>query len=133
MKKIFTLMMAVGSITFVSAQSGFKNDNRSYNDKKTITKIPSKNNSGFNDRNKKDYEAYSFSSRDRDAAIQLIEREYAYKIGAVNRDRYLKAGNKSKQIRLLEKQKAIEIKEVRLKFEQINSRNSAYNSGKKRY
>lgn len=133
MKKIFTLIMVIGSITFLSAQAGFKNYNRSYNENKAITKMPSKNNPGFNDRNTKDYKAYSFSSRDRDAAIEMIEREYAYKIGSVKRDRYMKPGNKTKQIRLLEKQKALAIKEVRLKFEQNNSRSSAYHNSKKRY
>jgi Skp family chaperone for outer membrane proteins len=132
MKKIFTLFVAVGSITLASAQGISKQNNRTYNGKVINTNVHVNN--GFKNSERSVYDQpYTFSSRDRDAAIDKIQREYAYKVTALKRDRYLKPNNKNKQLQLLARQRDLEIKAVQDRFYENNSRNSAYNNSKRRY
>ena len=139
MKKIFTLLLAAGSISFASAQYTAKND-RNFKDANKSYPV----NNGSYDRDKKgfnnpsdnhgnaDYNFYVFSLKERDAEIERINRAYDFKILAVKRDRFLKSNKKEKQINLIEKQRNLEIKNVYARFSSKNNRgNSVYNSHKR--
>ena len=116
MKKIFTLVFAVGSITFASAQSKNGSFNNPKQDVKTINAQQSHGNDF--DKNKNfGYDAYSFSARDRDAAIRKINREYDQKIADVRMNRRIRQPEKTRQIRMLENQRKQEIKQVELRYQ----------------
>ena len=93
MKKIFTLLFAVGIVSIASAQS------RGY------------------DHGKPDI---GYSVNGKQAAIKQINREYDYKIAAVNMSRRLNRWEKSKQISQLERQRDAEIAQVQFRFEKDN-------------
>jgi hypothetical protein len=93
MKKIFTLLFAVGTISIASAQSrGFDH---------------AKQNAGY-------------SVNEKQSTMQQINREYDYKIAAVRMNRHLNGWEKSKQIRKLENQRDAEISRIRFRFEKDN-------------
>ena len=93
MKKIFTLLFAVGTISIASAQSkGFDH---------------AKQNPGY-------------SVNGKQSTVQQINREYDYKISAVKMNRHMNAWEKSKQIRKLENQRDAEISRARFRFEKDN-------------
>ncbi|MEO5593527.1 MAG: hypothetical protein ABIR15_17155 [Chitinophagaceae bacterium] len=101
MKKIFTLLFAVGTISIASAQSR-----------------------GFD--HSKEVSGYAVSGKQ--SALQQINREYDYKIAAVKMNRRMNGWEKSKQIRKLENQRDAEITRARFRFEKDNhsSRNSKF-------
>jgi len=90
MKKIFTLLFAVGTISIASAQS-----------------------KGF-DHSKK---IAGYSVNGKQAELQKINRAYDFKIAVVKMNRHLNAWEKSKQIRLLENKRGQEISQVQFRFE----------------
>ena len=110
MKRILTLLFAVGAFTVINAQGS-----RSYPDDRYGRDVilGDRNNS---DRNDRTYEnsryTYSFSARERDKQIDRIERNYEKRIRQVERDRYLRSYEKSAQVRRLEEQKRQEIVQV---------------------
>lgn len=103
MKKIFTILLAMGGITSAFAQSGHS---------KTV--ITQTRTVSFNDHHD------AMSARERDAQIAQINREYDNKVMAVKRDRFMKSNQKNRQVRLLEKQRQLEIKAVNDKFASQN-------------
>jgi hypothetical protein len=126
MKKIYTLMVAIGLVGLASAQQGNQKSisfNQEKDDLKKTVNSPSKQ-SSFDKGKTSAYETYSFSAREKDAQIQRINREYDQKISAVKRNWRLKTQEKSKQIRMLENQRSQEIKEVQLRWEKSNHRNN---------
>lgn len=121
MKKIFTILLAAGSVTFASAQSVSHNGSRDRDDKgNSRDVILGQSNSSVYKTNTVAYG--SFNTRDRDEQIQKINREFAWKIAEVKKDRHLKFYQKSRQIKMLEKQRDQQIRQVQMHFE--NSRNS---------
>ncbi len=90
MKKIFTLLFAVGIVGIASAQS-----NRFDHNKQEV--------------------AYSFNGQR--SAIQQINREYDYKIAAVKMNRRMNPWEKSKQIRRLENMRDAEIASLKFRFD----------------
>ena len=110
MKRILTLLFAVGAFTVINAQGS-----RSYPDDRYGRDVilGDRNNS---DRNDRIYEnsryTYSFSARERDKQIDRIERNYEKRMRQVERDRYLRSYEKSAQVRRLEEQKRQEIVQV---------------------
>ena len=110
MKKIITLLLAAGSFTFASAQTmpgrkatkdmfpGRSDHSNDYY-KKTAN-----NNSNF------------LLIKERDQQIQKVNHEFDMKIAFVKRDRWMKSKEKSKQIKLLEKQRNLEIKQVQVRY-----------------
>ena len=122
MKKIFTLMLAVGTVAIASAQQGKQKDNPFKNDKKEI-KQPVQQPS-YDKGKTTGYDQYGFSSREKDAQIQKINREYDQKIAAVKMNRRLRQQEKTKQIKMLENQRNQEIREVQLRFEKSKKGNS---------
>jgi hypothetical protein len=95
MKKIFTLLFAVGAISIASAQS-----------------------KGFD--HGKPGAVYSFNGKQ--SALQQIDREYDYKIAVIKMNRRMNPWEKSKQIRSLENQRDREISQVQYRFEDSHGR-----------
>jgi hypothetical protein len=95
MKKIFTLLFAVGIVGIASAQS-----------------------SRF-DNHRPDY-GYTMSKGRFDT--QKINREYDFKIAAVKMDRYMSRREKASQIRFLENQRNAEIARAQYGFNQHDNR-----------
>lgn len=121
MKKIFTLLLAAGSITFVSAQSNNQR-NGSFNDK-DVKQIQPPRQSDFEKNQPASFQTYSFSMKDKDAQIKRINREFDQKIWAVKMNRRLRNQEKFRQIRMLENQRNQEIREVQLRWERSNRGN----------
>ncbi len=121
MKKIFTLLFAVGMFAVAQAQYGNR-DNRQtdqrnnqqtdqwknqQNDQKGFDKSYGNSNSYGNDGR---YDSKSFSSgRDRDMQIARINQEYDFKIQKVMHSFFMGWYEKQRQIRFLQEQRQREI------------------------
>ena len=119
MKKIFTLLLAVGSISIASAQ-GFGQKDKSFKD----GKYESKDNHGgdFGKGKSNDFNDYSFSLKEKERQIEKINQEFDLKILMVKRSRHLRAKEKSRQIRMLESERYDQIKDVQIRFEKNKGR-----------
>ena len=93
MKKIFTLLFAVGMVTFASAQS------RDFGHGKPDL-------------------AYSYNGKQQ--AMQDINRSYDFKIAAIRQNRWMNRWEKQKQINQLQRQCDNEIARVQFRFEKDN-------------
>lgn len=131
MKKILTLLIAVGAITVAQAQTS-----RSYpNDRAASRDVILGDRNDRNDRNDRydgRYEnnsryAYSFSARERDKQIDRINRDYDKRIRQLERDRRMRSSEKSYQVRQLEAQRRNEIRQV---WERFQSRNNAHSDSR---
>jgi hypothetical protein len=125
MKKILTLLIALGAIVGAQAQSSrsYPNDDRYGRDVILGDR---------NDRNDRTYEnnsrySYSMSVDERDRQIDRIAREYDRRIRKVERDRWIRSSEKSYQIRQMENQKR---EEIRLVWERFRSSNNLYNDNR---
>lgn len=121
MKKIFTLLFAIGTITFASAQSTAQ-QSRHFEDNKIESKSARAGSSHDydNDRNKES--GYGFSVREKEVQMRKINREFDQKIVSVKMNRRLKGQEKSRIIRMLERQRIEEIRQVQSRFEKSNRR-----------
>jgi hypothetical protein len=119
MKKIFTLVFALGAATAIFAQGGHgRNESRDVilgQQNRTVYNNPRSNN---------DY----YSIQDRDAQIQRINREYDWRIQSIERDRYLRKAEKKRQIRALQNERDARIIEIRRSYD-----NRAYRNNNRRY
>ncbi len=117
MKKIFTLLFVAGSISFASAQNNGKI--KQSNDFKKETKDIGFNQSrpGTVDNGKFSVNSSVANRKEKERQIQQINREFDKKISAVKMNRWMKAYEKNKQIRLLEKQRNDQIKQVEYRFD----------------
>ena len=123
MKKIFTLLLAVGTITFVSAQSTAQQSRHSEDNKfENKTVHASSSHDYDHDRNGEPGYGSSFSLREKEAQMRKINREFDNKIVSVKMNRRLRNQEKSRIIRMLETQRRDEIREVQLRFERSNRR-----------
>ena len=122
MKKILTLLFAVGAFTVAQAQGS-----RSYPDDRYGRDVILGDQNSRNDRDDRDYRtnrtyennsrySYSFSVRERDKQIDRINRDYEKRIRQVERDRYLRSYEKSAQLRRLEEQRRREVSQVWERF-----------------
>lgn len=114
MKKIFTILLAAGTVTFASAQSkeSWGHDQRG----NSRDVVYGQSNSNVYRNNTNDYNSYSFDLRNRDEQIQKINWEFDQKIKSVKRDRHLRFYEKSGQIQMLERQREEQIREVQMHF-----------------
>jgi hypothetical protein len=120
MKKIFTLLFAVGSITLVSAQStGHRN---SSNNAPEARVYHASQQSAIEKNNSYGYEDAAFSFREKEAQIRNINRAFDRRIAEVRRSRFLRNQEKAKQVRMLETQRSIEIRQVQVRYEKSNGR-----------
>ena len=124
MKRILTLLFAIGAITVAQAQNS-----RSYPDDRSGRDVILGDRNDRNDRYDGRYEnnsryTYSFSAKERDRQIDRIDREYDKRIRQVERDRYIRSYEKSSQIRRLEEQKRQEIAQVWQRFRSSNNQHA---------
>jgi hypothetical protein len=130
MKKIFTFLLAMGSLTAVFAQSGrdYKDDH-SYQDKREFDKSGNyssrdydRNGYAYNDRRDNNY-SYN---RERIFQLEKINREYANKIDWVMRSPRMRASEKNRLLNNIEIERAARIREVNSRYDQHRYEDSHY-------
>jgi hypothetical protein len=122
MKKLFALVIALGAMTSIFAQRGY--DRRE--DSRDVI-LGQQNRPVYN--NNRSNDGY-YNSRERDELIERINRNYHWKIQSVRNDRYLRNGEKKREIRLLENERDAKIREV---VERYNYYNNNKNNRRGRY
>ena len=115
MKKIFTLLVAVGFITAINAQTGSRSrDNRDTRDQQTDQRGNNKNNDVFvNDGRYDNDDRYNNTgSYNGNIKMQIaqVNRKYDFKIQQVKNDRFIRRNEKMRVIRSLEAQRQQEIR-----------------------
>ena len=116
MKKIFTLLVAVGFITAINAQTGSRDrDTRDTRDQQTDQRGNNKNNDvvvndgryGNDDRYSNNAGSYNGNIR---MQIAQVNRKYDFKIQKVKNDHFMRRNEKMRVIRSLEAQRQQEIR-----------------------
>ncbi len=110
MKKIFTLLVAVGFITAINAQTGSRG--RDTRDQQTDQRGNNKNhdvvvNDGNDDRYSNNAASYNGNIR---MQIAQVNRKYDFKIQKVKNDYFMRRNEKMRVIRSLEAQRQQEIR-----------------------
>lgn len=126
MKRILALFLFVGAVTAASAQSS-RNQSRDIvlgRPNSPVYDNNSNRNNGYESRNS------NYSTRERDAQIERIKREYDWKIRNVYNDRFLRNSAKKRKVRMLEDERNDRIREV---IRQYNDRNNRYDYRTDRY
>ena len=103
MKRIFTLLLAMSAMTVAMAQRGQDRD-------RSRDVILGQGNRNVYDNNHRNDSR--FTAREREEQIARIRREYNWKIESVKRERYMRNGEKRRQIRLLENERDVRIRKV---------------------
>ena len=116
MKKIFTLLFAVGIVSIATAQPG--RDNRNGRQPDVVKVIVADNDRHDNDRYDRDgYDNNNFGNERRmKMKIAEINREYDYKIQKVRNNFFHNRWEKQRMISQLENQRQREIRMVYAKF-----------------
>lgn len=111
MKKILAVVFSLGLLSTAFAQGGYQKDRDMAYGKPTnpVNNDKYGRNDGY------------FSAREKDAQIARINREFDYKIMAIKRNRYMRNGEKNRQIRQLERERTQEIRELNQRFSRQNS------------
>lgn len=104
MKKIFTLLFAVGTVCIASAQSATRHDNK-FDSKPGVVSSVHNNEPSYS------------SAREKDEMIRKINFEFDHKIKDVMSNRWMRGREKSRQIQLLNQQRAEQIRLVQLRFD----------------
>src|ERR1044071_123728 len=131
MKKIFTLLFSIGSLTSVLAQQG-QRDPHNQSGKYEQPAYPSHDNKpvvsdktkDYNDYDNRSENSYSFTGRERDFQIQKINREFDSRINAERNKRYLRPQEKRRQVEMLERERYQEIRNINDRFS--NRKNGRY-------
>ena len=120
MKKIFTLLVAVGFITAINAQTGSRDrDNRDTRDQQTDQRGNSRDvivNDGRYDNDDRYNNTGSYNGNIR-MQIAQVNRKYDFKIQKVKNDYFIRRNEKMRMIRSLEAQRQQEIR-------MLNARNN---------
>jgi hypothetical protein len=143
MKKIFTLLFAVGLFTLAQAQPGAR-DNRQTDrrDNQPINQRDDNrydNDKGFVDinisfdRDDRFGNSRFSSERKRDMQIARINREYDYRIQRVRNSFFMSRWEKQREIRFLQDQRQQEIRMVYAKFSKRNHRGDRDDRSNRRY
>ena len=114
MKKIFTLLVAVGFITAINAQTGSRDrDNRDTRDQQTDQRGNSKgvvvNDGRYDNDDRFDNNTGSYNGNIR-MQIAQVNRKYDFKIQKVKKDYFMRRNEKMRVIRSLEAQRQQEIR-----------------------
>lgn len=109
MKKIYTLALALGIVSFSFAQ-----DHRSAQSQSRDVILGQHQSSVV--MNNHDRDAYNKGMKSRDAEIQKINREYDMKIQALHRDRGIRKADLNRRVADLERQRAREIQACQTRF-----------------
>ena len=127
MKKIFTLLVAVGFLTAVNAQTGSRDnrDNRDTRDKQQNDQWGNNNNRDVvvndgrynnDDRFDNNYGSYGGNIR---MQIAQVNRKYDFRIERVRNNFYIRRYEKMRMIRSLEEQRQ---QEIRMLYSRSNNR-----------
>ena len=114
MKKIFTLLLAVGFLTAINAQSGSR-DSRDYRDHPQSGQWDNNEkdvvgyNNGYDNDNRYDNNFRSYNGNIK-MQIAQINRKYDFKIQRVRNDFFMRRFEKMRMIRSLEQQRQQEIR-----------------------
>ena len=138
MKRILTLLLAVGVITVAQAQSS-RSNSHDRNNRDVI--LGDRNDmASRNDRYEERYEnntrhSYSFSARERDRQIDRINRDFDKQTRQAERSRYMRSSERQYQIRRLEAQRRNAIREVWDRFQSRSNTHSdnRYNTNNHRW
>jgi len=113
MKKIFTLLVAVGFITAINAQTGSRDrDNRDTRDQQTDQRGNNRDvvvNDGRYDNDDRYNNAGSYNGNTK-MQIAQVNRKYDFKIQKVKNDYFMRRNEKMRVIRSLEAQRQQEIR-----------------------
>ena len=113
MKKIFTLLVAVGFITAINAQTGSRSrDNRDTRDQQTDQRGNNRDvvvNDGRYDNDDRYNNAGSYNGNIK-MQIAQVNRKYDFKIQKVKNDYFMRRNEKTRVIRSLEAQRQQEIR-----------------------
>ncbi len=121
MKKAIVFLLAVAFTATVSAQSGRHNDrDKSYPRNDDNAGVWNKNDRSWE--NNRRNNSYEFTAMERDRAIRAVNYKFDRRIDDVKRQRFVRSSVKNKQIRLLEKERAAEIREIHQRYQRSNSR-----------
>ena len=115
MKKIFTLLVAVGFITAINAQTGSRTrDNRDTRDQQTDQRVYNNKDVDINDGRYDNDDRYdnNFGSYNGNIRMQMaqVNRKYDFKIQKVRNDHFMRRNEKMRVIRSLETQRQQEIR-----------------------
>ena len=115
MKKIFTLLIAVGFITAINAQTGSRDrDSRDSRDQQTDQRGNKSNDVVVNDGRYDNDDRYSNSAGSYNGNIRMqiaqVNRKYDFKIQKVKNDYFMRRNEKMRVIRSLEAQRQQEIR-----------------------
>ncbi|MEO6230304.1 MAG: hypothetical protein ABJB11_14220 [Ferruginibacter sp.] len=125
MKKIFTLvLLAAGTISFANAQThNQKNNTDKYSNNQTKSqRDDDAHQSGYDNNHSTGYATATFTYKEKEAQLSKINRLFNQQIVDVKHNRRLNSWEKSKQIRLLEKQRSEAISQVEYRFAKSNHR-----------
>ena len=118
MKKIFTLLVAVGLISLAQAQPDYGKNSR--NNRRNHPSSVEKGTDVYADRsihdNDRRYNGIMSPTRQRDLAIARVNREYDWKIQKVRNNVYKSRWTKRRQIRFLNDQRQREISRIYYEF-----------------
>lgn len=120
MKKIFTILFSFGLVTAAFAQSHGRNSHSQsgYPDARPVPGKTIDRDVYANDNRRYD----DYNLRELNIQKQRINREYDARIMAVKRSRWLRASEKSRQVRLLERERMEEIRRVTARYSKSNNR-----------
>ncbi|HKC34968.1 MAG TPA: hypothetical protein VKB95_02865 [Chitinophagaceae bacterium] len=124
MKKIFTLLVAVGFITAINAQTGSRDrDNRDTRDQQTDQRGYNNKDVVINDGRYDNDDRFdnNFGSYDRNIRMQIaqVNRKYDFKIQRVRNDYFMRRFEKMRVIHSLEAQRQ---QEIRMLYARNNKR-----------
>ena len=123
MKKIFTILMAVGFVSIASAQKGgpFKQDSRK--DERKLVQMNSGRGTGheFDNRGQYSSSSYSFTMREKQLEISRINRLFDQQVFSLNQRR-IRPAEKNRQIRFLDQQRDEQIRKIELKYSNRSNR-----------
>jgi len=133
MKKIFTLLVAVGFITAINAQTGSRDrDNRDTRDQQTDQRGNNKNNDvvvhdGRYDNDDRYNNTGSYNGNIR-MQIAQVNRKYDFKIQKVKNDHFIRRNEKMRMIRSLEAQRQQEIRMLNARNNKKGQHDRGYDS-----
>ena len=132
MKKIFTLLVAVGFITAINAQSGSRDrDNRDTRDQQTDQRGNNRdvivNDGRYDNDDRFDNNTGSYNGNIR-MQIAQVNRKYDFKIQKVKNDYFMRRNEKMRVIRSLEAQRQQEIRMLYARNNQKGQHDRGYDS-----
>ena len=131
MKKIFTLLVAVGFITAINAQTGSRDrDNRDTRDQQTDQRGNNRDvvvNDGRYDNDDRYNNTGSYNGNIK-MQIAQVNRKYDFKIQKVKNDYFMRRNEKTRVIRSLEAQRQQEIRMLYARNNKKGQRDRGYDS-----